>query len=210
MQKRFIDEGRLLYSFINEVLVNCPKCKHEAKIIEGSYYCLYCEFKPSRETVMRLTCERCKRHFHFNMKINMKTKFKAMTCSGCGHKNRPENLRINGTILTISEGVDPYFGIDLLLQTSFRDEILWFYNLAHLEYVESYLQVDVRERSKDAGNRSLISRLPVWIKQRKSRDDVLKKILKLKSAPKSPLISNHSYPKASVASISPPCLIISY
>lgn len=113
------------------------------------------------------------------MKINIRTKLKSMTCNGCGHKNKPE---IGGITLTIAEGLDPYFGIDLLLQISFRNEVLWFYNLAHLEYVESYLQADIRERPRNAfnKNRTLISRLPTWIKQSKSRDDLLKRILKLK------------------------------
>ena len=110
----------------------------------------------------------------------------ATVCSGCGHHNVALDKKPNSSAFNeakrIELGLDPYFDLDLLLRVNFRDKILWFYNLRHLEYIERYLQAAIRERSKDAGNNSLISRLPAWIKEAKSRDDLLKKISQLKKA----------------------------
>ncbi|MBX9697582.1 MAG: hypothetical protein K2X53_05820 [Alphaproteobacteria bacterium] len=191
MQKRFIDDGRGINSFSNEFLVSCPKCEHIATIESGSYYCSHCNFKPSQPTIFRPPCKRCKKLFGFifrqrDFRVDrVGIKGKVLTCSGCGHINDIKEIYGGLNIFSkdeeINQGLDPWYGMHLWLCIAIRNKVLWFYNLAHLEYVESYLQADIRERSKDAGNGSVISRLPAWIKQSKSREDVMKKISKIKA-----------------------------
>lgn len=172
MQNRFIDSGVTLQAFMDEILVRCPECEANAKIISGSYNCSQCHFQPKRIQNLIPNCESCAKPL------------KAAVCSGCGHHNVALDQQPNSSAFNeakrIDLGLDPYFGLDLLLRVSFSGKILWFYNLRHLEYIESYLQASIRERSKDAGNNSLISRLPAWIKEAKSRNDLLKKISRLK------------------------------
>lgn len=191
MQKRFIDDGRGISSFSHEIFVTCPKCDHVATIASGSYYCSHCNFKPSQPTLFQPPCERCKKLFGLIFRqrdFRVETagiEAKVLNCTGCGHINDIKKiyggLNIFSKAEEINQGLDPWYGMNLWLRISFRRKVLWFYNLAHLEYVESYLKADIRERSKDAGNGSVISRLPAWIKHHKSREDVMKKISKTKA-----------------------------
>ncbi|AFC23864.1 hypothetical protein [Saprospira grandis] len=59
--------------------------------------------------------------------------------------------------------------------------VLWARNRAHLDFIERYVEADLRERVPNI-NRSLASRLPQWIKSRKNRTEILKAIAKMKAA----------------------------
>ena len=79
--------------------------------------------------------------------------------------------------------VDIYFQIPLWLQTACCGETLWAYNSSHLEFIEHFVQADLREHKFDDhygwSNKSLVSRLPKWIQSRKNRHAILKAIAKL-------------------------------
>lgn len=82
-----------------------------------------------------------------------------LTCLGCHHfveQNPRSGLTIYG------DGRDPYFGVRLWFRTDCGEHILWVYNEAHLELLESYVEASVRERGQPlAGEKkSLIERLP--------------------------------------------------
>jgi hypothetical protein len=72
---------------------------------------------------------------------------------------------------------DPYLGLPLWLQTPCCGRTLWVYNLPHLNYVESYVAADLRQRRW-----GLASRLPRWLVLRKNRDEVLRGVGRLKNA----------------------------
>ncbi|MEH2408153.1 hypothetical protein [Nostoc sp.] len=80
--------------------------------------------------------------------------------------------------------LDHFFGLPLWLQTSCCGQMLWAYNEAHLNFLESYVQSRLRERLPDDTlgwhNGSLASRLPRWIKLTQHREKVLQKIQQLK------------------------------
>ncbi|MEH2025298.1 MAG: hypothetical protein V7K62_17220 [Nostoc sp.] len=72
----------------------------------------------------------------------------------------------------------------LWIQISCCGQVLWAYNEAHLNFLESYVQSRLRERLPDDSlgwhNGSLASRLPRWIKLTQHREKVLEKIQQLK------------------------------
>jgi hypothetical protein len=106
-----------------------------------------------------------------------------LTCFHCGHSRKWEQKLIQFQWY-IAPVVDGYFREPLWLQTSCGNEILWAFNLKHLELIENYVTAKLRERWKteDYGwqNKTLVSRLPKWISSAKNRDIVLKSIQKLK------------------------------
>lgn len=61
--------------------------------------------------------------------------------------------------------LDPYFHLPLWLQVNCLGKTLWAYNERHLDELDRYVRVLVRERTPNV-NRSVASRLPAWIKKR--------------------------------------------
>ena len=85
------------------------------------------------------------------------------------------------------EPVDWVFHYPLWLQANCRGNILWAYNLAHLDFLESYVTSKHRIglRTPDGERRlklnsTLASRLPAWIIAAKNREQVLKTINSLR------------------------------
>lgn len=97
-----------------------------------------------------------------------------LICLSCVHR-----ATYNGKGVGMGGSVDWYFKLPLWLQISCCGEILWAYNLRHLEFIEKYVAAKLRER-KPHSNKSMASRLPNWIKSAKNRDEVLKGIGKLR------------------------------
>jgi hypothetical protein len=57
--------------------------------------------------------------------------------------------------------------------------MLWAVNLEHLDFLEQYVGAQLRERQANV-NKSMASRLPQWIKDRKNRQEILACITKLR------------------------------
>lgn len=75
-------------------------------------------------------------------------------------------------------------GLPLRLTAETRHGPLTALNEAHLDYMETYLAGTLREeRVDDAGvrNRSVISRLPRWMKLARNRDEALKAIARARA-----------------------------
>jgi hypothetical protein len=106
-----------------------------------------------------------------------------LSCFHCGY-SRKWNQKLINFQWYAKPTVDGFFGEPLWLQVSCGNEVLWAFNLEHLELIENYVSAKLRERrkSEDYGwqNKSLVSRLPKWISAAKNRDVVLKAIQKLK------------------------------
>lgn len=74
--------------------------------------------------------------------------------------------------------IDPYFGLELWLQTSIKGNTLWLFNLDHLNYLRKYVQAKLREDDLRY-KYSMITNLPQWIKDSKNRDLIVRKLNKL-------------------------------
>jgi len=85
--------------------------------------------------------------------------------------------------------IEPKISVDIedYLQISCCGNSLWAMNTEHLEFLEKYVEADLRERTPNI-NKSLASRLPQWIKNSKNRDEILKCIKKLRKK-----LSNNNY-----------------
>jgi hypothetical protein len=100
-----------------------------------------------------------------------------MKCAGCGD---PGSAEVSWNPLRFDGPYDPYFGFNLLLQTSACRKVLWAYNGRHLTFLRELVAADLRERLPDR-NTSLASRLPAWIKRGAHRDEILRAIGKLEA-----------------------------
>ena len=64
------------------------------------------------------------------------------------------------------------------MQTPCAGHTLWAFNARHLGYLKGFIQADLRER-RGTHNRSVVSRLPGWLKQAKHRDEALRGVARL-------------------------------
>ena len=155
--ERFLDTGTRIYEFYDKFLVVCPRCGAMAKVLidEAEF-----EKLPKRRS------------------LEARNKFFAprrLVCLSCSH-----HQIWSGKEIVVGSNVDWYFRLPLWLEISCGGELLWAYNLEHLELLEKYVAAKLRERTKK-GRSSFFSKLPKWIKSAKNRDEILKAIQKLKS-----------------------------
>ncbi len=152
MKEKFEDNGTSFYDFTSEVLVECPRCKGKAEVKKG----------------------------------NLDTKDYAtefrVTCSNCGFSKIKKTK-----IYSISIDSDGFFEYPVWLKSNCCGKVLYALNYKHLEFIENYVLAKIRTRSiKECTNgfyfrnKTLASRLPKWIKDRKNRKAILKVIHKLK------------------------------
>lgn len=104
-----------------------------------------------------------------------------LVCPHCGC-----NKTMASRAILVGAAVDWYFQLPLWLQTACCSELLWAYNPAHLDYLASYVQADLREESAERSarglrNSTLVSRLPNWLKSAKNRSEILRGIAKLRA-----------------------------
>jgi hypothetical protein len=78
--------------------------------------------------------------------------------------------------------VDPFFGLPLWLPAECCGHLLWAFNPAHLDLLEGYVAVRLRERGRAPGTMSLLERLPAWLKSAKHRDEILREIGRLRTS----------------------------
>lgn len=97
-----------------------------------------------------------------------------VTCQSCSYSKDWQ-----GKSISIGTEFDSYFRLPLWLQIPVENQILWAYNLRHLELIESFVRATLRQRRTDlygCRNASIISRLPSWVKAAKNRRHILKAI----------------------------------
>jgi hypothetical protein len=93
-----------------------------------------------------------------------------LTCPGCAY-SAVWPSRERGSVWGLP--VDPFFRQPLWLRTRWRAHVLWALNRRHLQLLEDFVGADLRERGPGAGNSTMISRLPLWMKSAKHRQQVL-------------------------------------
>ena len=150
---------KAIYDFAKEVLVVCPKCAGKALVravdIDTPKYEI---------SEVRIICASC----GFNK-----------TLENLSKRQDPNQKR--GNILIFGSPVDPFFHLPVWLQTDFSGEILWAYNLEHLDFLAAHVGAKLRERNGFQFRvRSIGARLPRWMTSAGNREAVLKSIEKLR------------------------------
>lgn len=153
---RHLDTGTKIYEFYDEFLVVCPRCGSLGKVVIDE------------ERSEELSTRKIDQHRN---KLFGPRKF---ICTKCVHRDR-----WNGSQITSGTNRDWYFGFRLWLEIECCGELLWAYNLEHLQMIEEYVGAKLRERT-NKGRNSFFSKLPQWIKSAKNRDEVLRAIRRLR------------------------------
>ena len=136
-------------------------------------------FRDSGETIYRfgveflVRCPRCQRRASvLPLPGHEPTLFapRRLVCSRCAYTRdwHEKTVCVGGSL-------DWYFRLPLWLQIPCCGQVLWAYNKDHLDFLEAYVQADLRERVPNR-NGSLASRLPAWMKAARHRNDVLRGI----------------------------------
>ena len=150
--QRFRDDGRSHFSYLDEILVTCPKCAAAGHVVPSGVSRAHSKipaFAPRR-----------------------------FQCSACHHR-----VESHGGIVTFgTDGRDPYLRLPLRLQARTRHGVLYAYGRAHLDWIEAFVAAPLRERRVEHGsaNRSITSRLPLWVKASKNREEVLRALGRLR------------------------------
>lgn len=197
---RHLDVGIGLWKFADEVLVRCARCSHPGRVVQldateatrFGFDCAQCGLKllsarhdwvgPVAYTGRR-PCGTCG-HKWLEVRIeedkhpHEARRLVTVRCPGClndcqvsadAEPARPDDRCI-----------DPHFGLPLLLAAPTRHGRVWAYNLRHLRELRAYIAAKLRER-RGAGNSSMYSRLPSWMKVAKHRDEMLKALDRLEA-----------------------------
>jgi len=150
--------GTAIYEFARNILVVCPRCGGKVLVRSNDP----------------------------DSKI-FDTREVKIAYSGCGFNKslggisfRDDRKQKRGNLLIFGAPVDPFFHLPVWLQDDFSGEILWAYNLEHLDFLAAHVGPKLRERNQANAPRSLGSRLPRWMTTARNREAVLKLIEKLK------------------------------
>lgn len=185
--------------FSEKIWVQCPKCAKHALVktelpkysvpfplsYASSCNCSHCGYQESnKETwngyfqgVVATGCGKCgNRVYHSTQPTKELFEFQKVTCGVCQSEREYE---VQWYRYRNEKPTDPYFGFDLYLQANIKNNVLWLYNLEHLDYLKEYVEAKLRE---DDGRHkySMITNLPKWIKSSKNRGTIVKKLNKLK------------------------------
>lgn len=148
-----------LYEFVKDVLVVCPNCAGKAVVHTGEFHTMQHD-----RNAVKLVCPAC----GFNKVLE-----------DIGHRQDKKQKR--GVVLKFGAPVDPFFHLPVWLQADFSGEVLWAYNLEHLEFLAQHVGAKLRERNGFKFNvRSIGARLPRWMTAAHNREAVLKAIEKLR------------------------------
>ena len=101
-------------------------------------------------------------------------KVKCETCS----KEREYELKV--CRYRGDKPIDPFFGLELWLQTNIKSNVLWLYNLKQLKYLREYVEAKLRD-DDERHKYSMISNLPQWMKSAKNRALIVRKLNRLET-----------------------------
>lgn len=202
--ERFRDRGETVWSFLDDILVRCPSCGSTAHVIPrgtgrlrpARLACASCGL--ARETPAAVPgprrCQHCNRWIPLAdwkaVGAKPRSRQYQIACPRCHRQARATSRWIS-----MGGPEDPFFGLPLLLQLPCCDDVLWAFNLRHLELLRALVGASVRERAREArargalvSNATLLARLPRWMKAAKNRDSVVACIGKLRRTVESPLV----------------------
>ena len=203
---RFVDNGKLLGAFADEVLVVCLCCGTPGRVTatwspyrwSAQFRCSSCGVSLSSEAgdwvgpvvvAGRRPCGKCGHKWLtvrkcFNRLPEQASECIPAQCTECGHTS---DVQVTShRALESGSGFDPHFGMPLYLSQDCRFGPVWAYNERHLCELIYYVEAKLRVR-QGGGNKAMFSRLPKWMKLAKNREPVLKVLKRLGSQ-----LSNHS------------------
>jgi DNA-directed RNA polymerase subunit RPC12/RpoP len=185
--------------FSEKIWVKCPKCSEPALVkttlpsytvpiplrYSSNCSCKSCGFQEQNneewygyyQGFVNQPCKTCGSKISNSTEPTKKPyKNSDITCKVCNSKRTYE---LKWYRYRKDRTTDPYFGFDLWIQTTIKNNVLWLYNLDHLEYLKAYVTSKLRE---DNGRHkySMITNLPQWIKSSKNREVIVKKLNTLK------------------------------
>jgi hypothetical protein len=97
-----------------------------------------------------------------------------MACTACSTVRRRPRAALS----------QPTLGLPLRLRGEGRHGMLYAYNEAHLDHIETYVRATLRREAVVPGgyrNKTVLSRLPRWVKAARNRDEVLKLIGRMRA-----------------------------
>lgn len=157
--ERFRDPGTRIEDLVeHDVVVQCPRCE-------------------ARALVRRLDEPPVRSEAHPKPSVFAPRRF---TCTSCAKTDEWPG----GGTKTVALGgpVDPWFRLPLWLQGASCGELLWAYNVEHLDLLEAFVGARVRERAPfDDHVRTVVERLPTWLKDPSNRAPILRSLSKLRS-----------------------------
>ncbi len=194
--ERFKDKNLSLYNFSDKILVHCPKCNKKAEVITDKHeiFCTDCGYYAKKDKAyFRLdfsrNCPTCGKQIKFKIeRVTQKKEKMKITCPHCqsteSYKPKYTKLPTTGYGMFYGEsqksGKDCLFDAELWLAKKYKQNLFWANNYEHLEYLEDYIQAKIREPN-EVMRMSMIAKLPLFIKSKKNRNDLLKIIEQLKN-----------------------------
>ncbi len=149
-----------LYEFVRDILVICPHCEHKAIVHTGAFHTMQHD-----SNMIKISCTHC----GYNKHLDHVT-------------HRIDKKQKKGHILIFGAPVDPFFHLPLWLQHDYAGDILWAYNLDHLDFLAQHIGAKLRERNGFKHQvKSIGARLPRWMTEAHHRETLLKVIEKLKT-----------------------------
>jgi endogenous inhibitor of DNA gyrase (YacG/DUF329 family) len=188
---RYSGSAKVRYSFMNEFLVECPKCRSLAVVTTNQTFdtsndklvcssCSHIEKADDRirhEAIVKRSCDNCGKAIDITLPNN-KEKVEELTtpCPHCGivrtykPKNDQYRLKYDG-----NGACDPIFNLPLWFQTNIKGELFWAYNRAHLNEIRDYVAAKLRERQTSTYT-TMVERLPNFTKAAKNREVIIRAI----------------------------------
>lgn len=193
--ERYSGAATVRYSYMTEFIVECPKCQHEAVVsTENPYFFsnakLTCKHCAHSEKAINLIyykvsvsahCDNCGKKIS---KVIPHSKEKvdgfAISCWNCGTTRiyRARNEEFSRAHNEFDQGLDPIFHLPLWFQEEIKGNLFWAYNRQHLHDIKKYVAAKLRER-QTTWHSTMVEQLPIFIKEAKNREKMLKVIEKL-------------------------------
>jgi hypothetical protein len=176
---RFQDDGRTIWAFIDEILVECPACGGCAHVLPKDPR--HAGFSSPR----RVTCLRCG-YARVARDPRAKTKArpqwqKERQVNG-QRRQVPTARYVPGAPCPARRGpVDTFLGLPLYLQTPCAGHIFWALNARHLAWLESFLAAGLREDATPVRRKTALSALPQWLILARHRDEALRAAARLRA-----------------------------
>jgi endogenous inhibitor of DNA gyrase (YacG/DUF329 family) len=193
--ERYSGPASVKQSFMNEFLVECPKCKKDALVQTNGWYlsgdarltcshCLFLETTATRtryQALVKRNCDHCGKAVRKKIPNLTQPAMKQKSpCPHCGtvRQVKPYNESYMLRYKDSGKAADPVFNLPLWLQTDVKGHPFWAYNRRHLQAVKQYTAAKLRERQAK-GYTTMVEKLPQFIKEAKNRSAILKAIAQL-------------------------------
>lgn len=204
MPHRFQDTGQNVWSFAGDILVRCPSCGGRACVSQrdeggrshSRLTCSTCGLaQASPMSTSPWRCRHCGHWFNSTVWTSFGRGMRTVNpCPKC-HEYRDSTIRWQD----LGKPVDPFFGLALYVQAPCCGNVLWAWNLQHLDLLAAVVGARLRERARGLSFRSndtLLAKLPRWVKAAKSREPVLECVAKLRATASGPVPKPRTRKKA--------------